>query len=127
MSCLRYKWCPECQEVIWDPICMCLGGCDKHPKAACTPIVPDGRHPYRENRKPKAEGEIEHRNGWEVGYLGWSKEGGNWSKWITREPGHPTKSPSQLQWEETEEKERANPFVFRIERKPVDEAGGSGI
>lgn len=130
MSCIRSKWCPECREVAWDPICMCLGTCDKHPVAACTTIVPDGRHPYREKGKQTAASEVEYANGWEIGHMGWPPGHGfkNAPVWCKREPGHPTKSPQQLRRDEMEAEyriqlDRKLPFSF--DQQPHEQ--GSGI
>lgn len=108
MSCISRAWCPECRQMVSDSICMCARVCDIHGQV-CTTVVPDGRHPVRATRQKTPPTEVEYRNGWEVGYYAWPG-GRSWDLppiWYTREPGHPTKSPQQLQREDFEEKARA--------------------
>ncbi len=121
MSCRSSAWCPECKQVITDSICMCAGVCDIHGQI-CTPVVPDGKHPVRATGKTLPHTDVEYLNGWETGFWTWSKEGGNWSVWMAREPGHPTKSPSDLMRDEWAEKSR----VARIQWEGIFDVRSDG-
>lgn len=100
MSCISEAWCPQCEQIVSDSICMCACVCDRHGQV-CTRIIPDGRHPIRATRKEEPHSEAEYRNNWRVGYYAWTG-GMDWNgppKWFTCEPGHPTKTPWEVEQE----------------------------
>lgn len=107
---------------------MCACVCDIHGRV-CTRVIPDGRHPVRETRKTQPYTEREYLNGWEIGFYGWPP--GLTSKkpavWIAKEPGHPTKSPSDLMWEEMAAKQQAYLDTkprFSEDQQPKQDGGG---
>lgn len=91
-GCIGDAWCPTCREIIYGNACMCGLRCDRgEPRHQCTIDAPDGIHPRRMYGRDKPNQLMETRNGWCVGWT-LTMDG----PWQYREPGHPTKSPSQL-------------------------------
>mgnify|MGYP001588209158 CR=1 FL=1 len=111
MSCFSHQWCPQCEQLIADMTCACLISCDRHGDV-CTPVIPDGTHEIRYKGKPP-HSTLEYRNQWIVGRYIVDYETRQ-SKWDACEPGHPTKTP----WE-VEQEWRAAQAVKDQERRRV--------
>ena len=99
MTCISSAWCPQCEQIVSDTICMCACVCDRHGQV-CTPVIPDGLHDVRQIGNSTPHTKREFRNGWEIGFYGWPP-GRDFRKlpsvWITKEPGHPTKTPYEVE------------------------------
>lgn len=125
MSCLGQAWCPECKQII-SSSCICALVCDIHGRV-CTPYPPDGKHDVRREGAKTVMTQQEYLNGWQIGYFAWGP-GDDYkgpARWHMRDPGHPTKSPLQLQQEEWAENGRK----ARLEREAIFETrvDGAGI
>ena len=95
MSCLSHQWCPQCEQLIADMSCACRVTCDRHGDV-CTPLIPDGKHEVRYHGKTP-HSTLAYRNGWIVGRF--ILKPGNVAAWDECAPGHPTKSPAEVEWE----------------------------
>lgn len=95
MTCISQAWCPQCEHIVADMTCMCACSCDRH-GPVCTPVIPDGLHDIRYRGRSTFHTEQEYLNGWRVGSFILSYETGL-SVWRKTEPGHPTKTPYEVE------------------------------
>lgn len=121
MSCLSKVWCPQCEQIITDDICMCTLYCEIHGRV-CTSVIPNGCHFVRDNKHKFPHTKAEYKNGWEVGCYGWPP-GRDWNYlpaiWITKEPGHPTKTPFEIEREQRMQQEMID--AKRWFKKQIDD------
>ena len=46
-GCRSYVYCPECNQLITDGVCMCMGTCEKHGLRLIDDQIPDGDYEVR--------------------------------------------------------------------------------